>query len=113
MDYNNYISYIEIETNDIELVKGFYHKVFGWEFTDYGSDYTSFKNSGIPGGFVKTDEEISNQILLVLYHKNLEKVQAKIKENGGKISKEIFEFPGGKRFHFIDPTGNELAVWSE
>lgn len=113
MDYNNYISYIELKTNDIELVKKFYGNVFDWEFTDYGQDYTSFNKSGIPGGFVKTDEKIANQILLVLYHKDLEKVQTKIKENGGTISKEIFEFPGGKRFHFIDPTGNELAVWSE
>ena len=110
---NNHISYIEFITNDLEKIKSFYQKVFGWDFKDYGPDYASFSESGVYGGFSLTDEKIVNGTLVVLYHQDLKATINKIVEAGGKISKEIFSFPGGSRFHFMDPSGNELAVWSD
>ena len=110
---DNHINYVEFKANDLEKIKKFYSECFGWAFTDYGPDYVSFSRSGLAGGFEKTDEEIVNGVLIVLYHQDLDAIKAKIIELGGKISKDIFEFPGGHRFHFIDPEGHELAVWSD
>ena len=110
---NNHISYIELTANDLEQTKRFYHNVFEWEFTDYGTEYTSFNESGLHGGFRITDEKTVNGALVVLYHEDLNTVKQRITEAGGKISVEIFTFPGGSRFHFLDPSGNELAVWSD
>lgn len=110
---DNHINYIELRAKDLEKIKVFYGKSFDWRFTDYGPTYTAFSNSGLEGGFEKTEAEIVNGALVVLYHKNLDLVKNKIIESGGKISKDIFSFPGGRRFHFIDPAGNELAVWSD
>ena len=111
MSNNNHINYIEFYANDLGKIKAFYNQVFGWSFTDYGPNYTSFESAGIDGGFEQTDEPIKKGVLVVLYHENLESVMQKIKEVGGSITKEIFSFPGGKRFQFDDPSGNELAVW--
>ena len=110
---NNTINYIEFKTKDLQQTKTFYTSVFGWEFTDYGSTYIAFANSGLEGGFEKTDEEIINGALVVLYHENLEVIKSKVIQANGTICQEIFEFPGGQRFHFKDPSGNELAIWSE
>ena len=110
---NNHINYVEFKANDLEKIKQFYTQVFGWEFTDYGPTYTAFTESGLDGGFEKTNEHIVNGVLVVLYYQKLEVVKNKITDAGGKISKDIFSFPGGKRFHFMDPAGNELAVWSD
>ena len=110
---NNKINYIEFKANDLEIIKEFYSNVFGWKFTDYGPNYTAFSESGLDGGFEKTDEKIVNGALVVLYHKDLNDIKDKVVEQGGKITKDIFSFPGGRRFHFIDPTGNELAIWSD
>ena len=114
MDMKNIlINYIEFRAHDLEAIKEFYNTLFGWEFTDYGPTYCSFSGSGLDGGFEKTDEEVTNGALVVLYHTDLESLESEISEAGGKIVKEIFSFPGGRRFHFTDPSGNELAVWSE
>ena len=110
---NNRINYIELYTNNLNQTKAFYGSVFGWSFEDYGPNYASFLNAGIDGGFEQTDEPIKNGVLVVLHHENLEEVIRLIEKNGGKISVDIFEFPGGKRFQFFDPAGNELAVWSK
>ena len=110
---NNHINYIEFKAINLETTKAFYKKVFGWVFTDYGPTYIAFSDSGLEGGFEKTDKPIENGVLVVLYHENLEAIKRKIISAGGKISKDIFSFPGGKRFHFIDGSGNELAVWSD
>lgn len=107
------INYIEFKSTDLSATKRFYSAVFGWEFTDYGDHYTSFSNSGIAGGFEWTDQPIHNGVLVVLRHEALEELIETIKVHGGKIVKEIFSFPGGKRFQFTDPSGNELAVWCE
>jgi predicted enzyme related to lactoylglutathione lyase len=110
------INYIEIPSKDISVSKEFFSEVFGWAFVDYGPDYCSFSNEGIDGGFYKTDLTISTDsgsALIVLYSDELEATQAKILKFGGKIKKPIFIFPGGRRFHFTDPNGNEYAVWSD
>lgn len=108
-----HINYIEFKANDLEVIKSFYSTCFGWKFTDYGPNYTSFENSGIAGGFEKTDLLIQQGVLVVLQHANLELIKAKIVAQKGTITQEIFSFPGGKRFQFLDPSGNELAVWNE
>lgn len=110
---NNRINYIEFKANDLAKIKEFYGQAFGWTFTDYGPDYIAFSDSGLDGGFEHTEKEISNGVLVVLYHENLEGIQEKVLESGGTIVKEIFSFPGGRRFHFTDPSGNELAIWSD
>ncbi|WP_394748847.1 VOC family protein [Spongiimicrobium salis] len=110
---NNHIDYIEFKANDLVKTKAFYQKSFGWTFTDYGPTYIAFEDSGVLGGFEKTEDPIVNGVLIVLYHKDLQEIQAKITEAGGKIVVPTFSFPGGQRFHFTDPSGNELAVWSE
>lgn len=110
---NNHINYIEFKANDLEAVKRFYAACFNWKFTDYGPAYTAFSESGLEGGFANTEEEITNGALVVLYHSNLETIRQKILDAGGTVTKDIFSFPGGRRFHFTDSAGNELAVWSE
>lgn len=110
---NCLINYVEFKTNDIDKVKAFYQSSFGWTFTDYGPTYTAFSKSGLEGGFELTEEEIVNGTLVVLYHENLAEIQDKVVAAGAKISKPIFSFPGGRRFHFKDPAGNELAIWSD
>ncbi len=110
---NNHITYVEFKANDLEKIKAFYNQSFDWIFTDYGPSYVAFSESGLLGGFEKSEEAIQNGALIVLYNEDLNSIKAKIIKAGGMISKDIFSFPGGKRFHFTDPSGNELAVWSE
>ena len=110
---NNHVNYIEFKAANLEAIKTFYSKSFNWKFTDYGPKYIAFSDCGVEGGFEKSDEEITNGALVILYHENLDDIQNHIIQNGGKISKAIFSFPGGRRFHFLDPAGNELAVWSD
>lgn len=110
---NNHINYVEFKAHNLEEIKQFYRQSFGWTFTDYGPTYTAFSESGLEGGFEKTEERIINGALIVLYHQDLDSIKNKITEAGGKISKAIFSFPGGRRFHFTDPSRNELAVWSD
>lgn len=110
---DNHINYVEFKTTDLEKIKTFYTTAFNWTFTDYGQNYTAFSSSGIEGGFEKTEDEIVNGALVVLHHQNLESIKDIIVEAGGKITIDIFAFPGGRRFHFTDPSGNELAVWTD
>ena len=116
MDNHEKINYVEYPARDITATKAFFAKAFGWTFEDYGPEYTSFSDSGIAGGFYKA--EISARVetgsaLIVLYSKNFESTYSKALGAGGVILKEIFSFPGGRRFHFSEPSGNEFAVWSE
>ncbi|WP_257670330.1 VOC family protein [Parapedobacter tibetensis] len=110
--WNEQIQYIEFLSKNIMRAKAFYTKCFGWVFTDYGPEYTAFEGEYVDGGFT-TGEPVKGTILIVLYSKNIEATKDKIIQAGGIIEKDIFNFPGGKRFHFIDPDGYELAVWSE
>ncbi|KPK57274.1 MAG: hypothetical protein AMS21_11645 [Gemmatimonas sp. SG8_38_2] len=107
------VDYVEFPSTNIEETKKFYTDVFGWGFTDYGPDYTSFTDGRLAGGFSVASQVRAGGPLIVIYSTNLEDIQARISETGGKIVREIFEFPGGRRFHFSDPSGNELAVWSD
>ncbi|MDG5491253.1 VOC family protein [Psychroserpens sp. SPM9] len=110
---NTPINYIEFKAHDLDAIKRFYNKAFGWIFTDYGPTYTAFSESGVEGGFELTEDRILNGALIVLYHDNLEAIEALVREAGGIISVPVFSFPGGRRFHFKDPSGNELAIWSD
>jgi len=107
------VDYLEFLTTNIEETKKFYSEVFGWEFTDYGPEYTSFTDGRLGGGFALASEVAAGGPLIVLYATNLEEIEASIRESGGRIVRDPFEFPGGRRFHFADPSGNELAVWSD
>lgn len=110
---NTAINYVEFKAHDLEKTKAFYTSAFGWKFTDYGPDYTAFSESGLEGGFEKTTQEIRNGALVVLYHKELEQIEQAVVKAGGKIAVPVFSFPSGRRFHFLDPSGNELAIWSD
>lgn len=110
---SNHINYVEFTAQDLETVKTFYTNAFGWKFTDYGPTYIAFENSGLEGGFALSEVPPINGALVILYHENLEQIQELVKSSGGTIVKEIFDFPGGRRFHFTDPAGNELAIWSD
>jgi len=109
------INYIEFPAHDLIATKTFFIKAFNWTFTDYGPEYTAFNDGFIDGGFFKADLKSSakqGSALIVLLSEDLEASEKKIAECGGKISVPIFTFPGGRRFHFIEPSGNEMAVWS-
>ena len=107
------IDYIEFPATDIEGTQRFYAELFGWEFEDYGPDYTAFADGRIAGGFYKAATASGGQPLIVLYSADLEGTESRVRAAGGRIVKEIFSFPGGRRFHFADPNGNELSVWSD
>jgi len=107
------IDYIEFPATDIPQTKAFYLQIFGWKFTDYGPDYTSFEDGRLAGGFSKELSVAHAGPLVVIYAHDLAATETKVRDAGGKIVKPPFPFPGGRRFHFTDPSGNELAVWSE
>jgi predicted enzyme related to lactoylglutathione lyase len=116
MNDHEKINYVEFPAKDIEKTKAFFTKVFSWSFVNYGPDYTTFENEGLDGGFFKSDLTVSTEngsALIVFYSKDLEETLSKIETAGGSIIKPIFSFPGGRRFHFTDPNGNEYAVWSD
>ena len=113
MERDRRIDYIELPATDIAATKRFYSDAFGWKFTDYGPTYTSFEDGRLAGGFTKDGKVAKGGALVVIYADNLEAVEAKVRQAGATIVKAIFSFPGGRRFHFSDPSGNELAVWSE
>ncbi len=116
MPQHEKIDYVEFPARDIAATKDFFESAFNWTFVDYGPDYTAFDNQGLDGGFFKSDMAASTQAgsaLIVFYSGELEKTQQKVEDAGGKIIKPIFTFPGGRRFHFTDPSGNEFAVWSD
>lgn len=112
MKLHHQVQYIEFLTKDIARIKEFYEKAFRWKFTDYGTGYTAFDGQHVDGGFA-IGEPIAGSVLVILYSENLNASKESVEKAGGKISKDIFEFPGGRRFHFTDPDGNELAVWSD
>ena len=116
MNEHEKINYVEFPARDIAATKEFFTAVFGWSFVDYGPEYTAFSNEGLDGGFFQSDLSASTQngsALIIFYSKDLAQTQAKIEGAGGSIVKPIFSFPGGRRFHFADPNGNEYAVWSD
>ncbi len=116
MPTNIKINYIEFQIKNIAAAKKFYGQSFGWTFQDYGPDYCAFNDGQMDGGFYtsKLSSKTANGgALVVLYSEDLEATLDIIVANGGKVVKDIFSFPGGRRFRFEDPNGNELAVWSD
>lgn len=110
------IDYLELPAKNLSAVQDFYEKVFSWSFTDYGSDYRAFTDGKMDGGFYKSDNQSTTEngaALIVFYVLDIEKSKEIITASGGAIVKDIFSFPGGRRFQFTDPNGNELAVWSD
>ena len=112
----NTIDYIEAPSRNLEKTKRFFSALFGWSFADYGPDYASFDDGRMTGGFFKSEKTAdvdSAAPLVVFYHGELEKMQEKVVDLGGKITRGIFEFADGRRFHFLEPGGGEFAIWSE
>jgi predicted enzyme related to lactoylglutathione lyase len=108
------INYIEIAVTDVAEARRFYGAAFGWRFNEYGPDYAGIQGGDREvGGFSKAERVSAGGPLVILYSRDLEATLAGIRAAGGRIVKEPFAFPGGRRFHFADPSGNELAVWSE
>jgi len=106
------IDYVEFPADDLAATKGFYAQAFGWAFTDYGPEYAAM-SEGLDGGFDANAAEAARKPLIVLYAHDLEALEAKVRAAGGAIARPIYSFPGGRRFHFTDPSGNELAVWGD
>lgn len=107
------IDYVEFNVTDMARTKEFYAAAFGWTYTDYGPNYCEFTDGHMKGGFEVGGPVTVGGPLIVLYGADLERLQAEVEAAGGKIVKPVFEFPGGRRFHFADPDGYELAVWTE
>jgi predicted enzyme related to lactoylglutathione lyase len=107
------IDYIEFGVTDVAAAKRFYGQAFGWKFEDYGPDYASFADGRLTGGFTKVGKPQAGGPLVVIFSVDLEAAEDRIRAAGGAIVRPTFSFPGGRRFHFTDPSGNELAVWSD
>ncbi|MFN3201030.1 MAG: VOC family protein [Bradymonadia bacterium] len=114
MSTHHTIDYIEISSTDIAVARRFYEEAFGWQFTEYSPTYLGIQKpgGGEMGGLWQAEQVTPGGPLVVLYSDDLEASEMAVKDAGGQISKEIFSFPGGRRFHFTDPSGHELAVWS-
>ena len=113
---DNQIDYVEFpaaSAAELRAAKEFYADVFGWKFQDWGEDYADTKSSGIASGINSDPSHRPPAPLIVLFSSELEATRTKVIAAGGKITKEIFPFPGGRRFHYLDPAGNQLAVWSD
>jgi predicted enzyme related to lactoylglutathione lyase len=106
------IDYVEFPAGDLPATKAFYAASFGWSFTDYGPEYAAMAE-GLDGGFYADAAEQVKKPLVILFAHDLEAMEAKVRAAGGTITRPIFSFPGGRRFHFTDPSGNELGVFSE
>lgn len=116
MPVDQKIDYLELPASDFDQVQKFYEKAFSWSFTNYGPDYRAFTDGKIDGGFYKSEKRSTTEngaALIIFYAVDLEKTKESVVSCGGKIVKDTFAFPGGRRFQFTDPNGNELAVWSD
>lgn len=108
------LNYLEFPTRDLAVTKAFFENAFGWIFTDYGEEYTAFDNQGLEGGFFKSEKVSRSEAgatLAIFFSEDLAATQAKVERFGGKINQQIFDYPGGRRFHFIEPGGSEFSVW--
>lgn len=116
INHDKHINYIEFPATSAEALgksRDFFSQVFGWDYKMWGDDYADTSGSGVASGINGTDATAKPVPLPVIYVKNLEETLEHVKKTGAKITKPIFEFPGGRRFHFKEPSGNELAVWSD
>jgi uncharacterized protein len=109
------IDYIELAAPDLDAAREFYSAAFGWEFNDYGGDYAGIRaadGEGEVGGLNPEGEAGPGGALVLLFSEDLDATVAKVADAGGTISREPYDFPGGRRFYFRDPAGNELGVWA-
>lgn len=114
MRAENRIDYVEIPVTDLKKTREFFTSLFGWSFKEWGDEYMSFSDGRLDGGFRHSAKPArSPGVLLVFFSENLERDVQRVKDLGGTISQDIFSFPGGRRFHFIDPVGTEYAIWAE
>lgn len=112
----NSINFIEFHVSDIERSKVFFSGLFGWDYVDYGEQYADITGAGVNGGLAlmpKKDIATGSSPLVVFFKSDLEAAQAKVQELGGTVTKNIFSFPGGRRFEFTDLDGNAMAIWSD
>ena len=115
MPQHGKLDYVEFPARDLKSTQVFFRRAFDWEFEDFGPDYSAFCGQGLDGGFYRTELHSNTQngsALLVFYSEDLEATLAAVEQAGGRIVKPIFDFPGGRRFHFSEPSDNEFAVWS-
>lgn len=115
MSNHEKLNYLEYASKDLVATKAFFEAAFGWRFTDYGPEYVAFDHQGLEGGFYKADlssKSDQGAALSVFYSDDLEATLTKVVAAGGVIVKPVFDFPGGRRFHFEEPSGNEFAVWA-
>lgn len=116
MPQHEKLDYVEFPASDLQATRDFFAKAFGWEFEEFGPDYCAFAKQGLDGGFYRSELYSDPQIgaaLLVFYSQDLEATLHKVEQAGGSVVKPVFAFPGGRRFHFTEPSGNEFAVWSD
>jgi predicted enzyme related to lactoylglutathione lyase len=114
MRAENRIDYVEIPVTDPARARIFLEGLFGWSFQEWGPDYLSFNDGRLDGGLRRSEEPApATGVLLVFYSLDLERDLERVRGLGGTISQDIFPFPGGRRFHFVDPVGNEYAMWSD
>ena len=116
MNKHEKINYIELPAKDLQATKAFFTAVFSWTFADYGPEYIAFSDEGVDGGFYQSDlcsTMANGSALIIFYSEDLNATLQKVTQAGGEILKPIFAFPGGNRFHFSEPSGNEFAVWSD
>jgi predicted enzyme related to lactoylglutathione lyase len=113
---HNTIDYVELGARnaaDHARTRAFFEKAFGWTYQDYGPDYCDTHGSGVTSGINGDADHRPLAPLPVVYVDDLEAAQTRVTEAGGIVTRPIFSFPGGRRFHFADPSGNELGVWSD
>lgn len=114
MTTENRIDYVEIPVTDVPRARAFLEAMFGWTFREWGDDYLSFNDGRLHGGIRKSDKPVpSPGVLLVFYSADLERDLERVQELGATVCQDVFSFPGGRRFHFIDPVGTEFAIWSD
>lgn len=116
MQQDQKIDYIEFPAADFDAIQAFYESAFNWQFTDYGPEYRAFSDGKLAGGFRLADLKSTTEngaALVILFATDLEATRDNVVSSGGTIIEDIFSFPGGRRFQFADPNGNELAVWSD
>ena len=114
MRSENRIDYIEIPVTDPAKARDFFSQLMGWQFEEWGEDYISFNDGNMDGGFRRSEEPApATGVLVVFFSTDLERDRNRVVELGASISQDIFSFPGGRRFHFVDPVGNEYAIWAE
>lgn len=116
MPENMKVDYLEFPASDLDAVEAFYSTVFNWTFESYGPEYRAFSDGRLDGGFYRSDlHSLADKggALVIFYAENLEQAEQAVMSAGGTILKPIFSFPGGRRFQFADPAGNELAVWTD